>query len=293
MRKTDLVDRFRSRIETLMRKSGLNLSRLAASAGIDRSALSEILSARTLRLPRAEALARLAAAQGVTVDWLLGLSEDEAVSASIASAYEIEATAPGNHQPLLAKWYGEASGARIRYVPSAMPDMLQTPEFRTRDAALQRGGDEAADAGEPIPVPASDMDLDIAMPRQTLEAFAAGAPPWDGFSPELRARQLAHMADALHAGYPATRLCLYDAAQRFSAPFTLFGARRAAVYVGGAYLVLNARDAIATLSKQFDALVRDAVVRDHEASDFCALMASRTTASFAGLPGAAPVFRAI
>ena len=68
------------------------------------------------------------------------------------------------------------------------------------------------------------------------------------------------MAKLLEELYPSFRLYLYDARNRYSAPYTVFGSTRAAVYMGGLYLVLNAREPVRTLLRHFDGLVRSAEV---------------------------------
>jgi hypothetical protein len=46
-----------------------------AAIGVDRSTVSQLLSAEGARLPNAQVVAECAAALGVTADWLLGLSD--------------------------------------------------------------------------------------------------------------------------------------------------------------------------------------------------------------------------
>jgi transcriptional regulator with XRE-family HTH domain len=78
MDKRDLSVVFRDRLKTLLDRSGQNQSAFASDVGIDRSALSQLLSGASTRLPRAETLLNIAAAHRVSLDWLLGLSHDEA-----------------------------------------------------------------------------------------------------------------------------------------------------------------------------------------------------------------------
>ena len=75
--KRDLSSLFRERLKMLVRRSDLNQSGFAAAVGIDRSALSQLLSGATTRLPRAETLLNIASENKVSLDWLLGLSQDE------------------------------------------------------------------------------------------------------------------------------------------------------------------------------------------------------------------------
>ena len=76
MDKRLLADLFRARLATLFGRSRQSQSSFAASIGIDRSALSLLLSGKTTRLPRVETFLTIAEGHGVTLDRLLGVSED-------------------------------------------------------------------------------------------------------------------------------------------------------------------------------------------------------------------------
>lgn len=106
------------------------------------------------------------------------------------------------------------------------------------------------------------------MPRQTLEIFAKGQGIWSDLPEAVRAEQIDHMARLVDDLYPTFRLFLYDGRQRYSIPYTIFGPIRAAIYVGGLYLVLNATQPVNTLTRHFDQLIRSAEINAHEAADF-------------------------
>lgn len=72
MDKRDLSDLFRERLKTILVRSGQNQSSFAAGVGIDRSALSQLLSGASTRLPRAETLLSIAESHRVSLDWLWG-----------------------------------------------------------------------------------------------------------------------------------------------------------------------------------------------------------------------------
>ena len=93
MDKRDLSGQFRERLKALVRRSGANQSAFAAGIGIDRSALSQLLSGATTRLPRAETLMNIAERHRVSLDWLLGLSQDEGLTGEIRETFEIEEAA--------------------------------------------------------------------------------------------------------------------------------------------------------------------------------------------------------
>src|SRR6476660_2928038 len=90
MDKRDLSSIFRERLKTIVRRSDLNQSAFAAAVGIDRSALSQWLSGATTRLPRAETLLNIASENKVSLDWLLGLSQDEGLTGELRASFEIE-----------------------------------------------------------------------------------------------------------------------------------------------------------------------------------------------------------
>jgi len=184
--KRDLTSMFRSRLMLLLSRFEGSHARFAGSIGIDRSALSQILSERSTRLPRAETLVRIAQAHQVSLDWLLGLSQDEASATEIAPLMEIEEL-PADagmlaNQTRLNEWHQLAAGHKIRYVPSLIPDLLRT------DAVIAYEQDRGGGARTSTQIkeaeartqynrrPATDMEA--CMPLQVLQAFAAGDGVW-------------------------------------------------------------------------------------------------------------------
>lgn len=277
MDKRDVSGLFRERLRTLLQRSGLNQSGFAASIGIDRSALSQILSGASTRLPRAETLMTIAHEHKVSLDWMLGLSQDEALTGEIRDMLEIEEGASGYGESFMARWYADAAGSKVRYVPAGIPDLLRTQalvdyeaNITHRDAAAQAS--ETRDRIDYNRRPETDMEA--CMPRHTLEIFAQGLGVWARFPASERRQQLRHMADLLDDLYPTFRLFLYDGRQRYSVPYTIFGSQRAAIYVGDMYLVLNAPSPIAMLTRHFDNLIRAAEVHAHEAAGFARGLAS-------------------
>src|SRR5262245_50873922 len=73
--RAEIGSRFRQRLGQLFARSGLRQAEFARKVGLDRSTLSQLLGSETGRLPRAENIAAIARAEGVSIDWLLGLSE--------------------------------------------------------------------------------------------------------------------------------------------------------------------------------------------------------------------------
>lgn len=60
--------------------------------------------------------------------------------------------------------------------------------------------------------------------------------------------------------YPALRLHLYDGSKVFSAPFTVFGKQRVAIYIGQAYVVITGQEQVRDFTRRFDNLVRAALI---------------------------------
>lgn len=276
MDKRDVAALFRDRLKTLLARSGANQSAFATSIGIDRSALSQILSGATERLPRAETLMTIASAHKVSLDWLLGLSQDEALTGELRDMVEIEEGVSGYGESFMARWYSEAAGLKVRYVPAGIPDLLRTQALVDYEAGITQrdAGVQASETRDRIDYNRRpETDMEACMPRHTLETFARGMGVWSGLPDAARRAQLVHMADLLDELYPTFRLVLYDGRQRYSVPYTIFGSLRAAIYVGDMYMVLNAPSPIATLTRHFDNLIRAAEVHAHEVADFARRLA--------------------
>jgi len=274
MDKRDLARIFQTRLKTLLEREDGNQTSFAKSIGVDRSALSQMLSGQSTRLPRVETLLNMAERYAVSMDWLMGLSQDEGITGALRNSFDIEEEQSGSQsQSLLEKWHTEAAGTKIRYVPLRIPDLLRSREVVLYETELanrepQRQLQETSFRLDYNRQPGTDME--VCMPLQTLEDFASGHGIWSGLSPDIRADQLARMAALIDELYPSFRLYLYDGGQRFSAPYTVFGSMRAAIFIGEMYLVLNSKDAILSMQRHFDHLVRIAKVNAHEAAGFVA-----------------------
>jgi transcriptional regulator with XRE-family HTH domain len=267
MDKRDVAAAFRERLQGLLGDERGGIAAFLRDTGIDRSALSQFLDPAVDRMPRAETLRRIAEARGVTADWLLGLSTAPQGRQEVTPSVQIESAADGDDGSPIDRWRREAAGMKLRYVPSAIPDMLgiaeEEPEALAPDSPALFGQPERVLDGFRL----GEMDVEIAMPEQTLRDLSEGTGLWRGVAPRLRRRQLAHMAAVCEEAFPALRLHLYDGRTTFAAPFTVFGRIRAAVYLGEAYMVTTSAEQIAALTRIFDTLVRRAIVgpeRVHE-----------------------------
>jgi hypothetical protein len=103
---------------------------------------------------------------------------------------------------------------------------------------------------------------------QAVEGFARGDGVWRDLDRHARKEQIAHMIDLVGELYPGLRWFLYDSRNRFSVPFTVFGPKRVALYVGQAYFVFTSIDHIRHFTKHFEDLIRGAVVQPSEIVPF-------------------------
>ncbi|MEM9357594.1 MAG: transcriptional regulator [Pseudomonadota bacterium] len=263
MDKRELAECFRARLKEIIDSQDDSVAALLRKSGIDRSALSHFLSADKVRLPRVEALRRLAVASGVSTDWLLAIENAPEGRQEVSSSWQIEQAEATDQSSPLARWRAEAAGTKLRYVPSTLPDMLSLNDEQTeqqergRLTADTRGSGVENILGE---ISLDDMDVEIAMPVQTLQDVAAQSGLWRGVSSARCRRQLEHMARICEERYPALRLHLYNGTTNFSAPFTVFGKQRVALYIGEAYLVITGQEQVRDFTQRFDRLVRAALI---------------------------------
>lgn len=265
---------FRDRLERVIAQTGLNQAGFARHVGIDRSTLSQLLSAENDRLPRAETLAAIAKGCRISIDWLLGLSQREQIGAELVEAVltiETQAHAPFNERFL--RWNAEAAGRKLRTVPMSFPDFLKTDDVMQFEYAAALGP-------EPNPALLAERrrltiasirdggEMEACVSLQALELFARGQAQWQGFDIAGRQAQFNTMASLVDELYPTLRLNLYDLRQTYSAPFTIFGNSRAAVYLGPTYLVLNASEHIRLLTRRFEDIVRTATVQPHAVATY-------------------------
>jgi len=286
MDRRETVEIFRQRLSEVIEQSGQTRSAFAASLKLDRSTLSQLLSGETDRLPRADTIAAIATAAQVSVDWLLGLSQEGQLRTDLV-AQETE-IAPGTGSPAderLQRWHAEAAGYKIRYVPSTVPDMLKTEAVIRYEYGAQ---------GDEVPLVRREMaerrleysrrpetDMEACSSFQSVEELARGEGIWRNLTPAARREQLEWMVRLTDELYPTFRWFMFDGLEKYCVPVTIFGPKRAAVYVGAMYLVFNSTEHIRAMTQHFDSLIRAAVVQPHEIGRFL-------NGLIAELDGAAP-----
>lgn len=275
MDRRDVSRLFRLRLAETLARSGLSRSALARRAGIDRSTLSQLLSGDMDRLPRADTVAAIATELRVSLDWLLGLSHVERLGADILhESLQIAESAQTPVDETLVRWFEEAAGYKVRNVPTTVPDIAKTEEVLRHEYRhfRSRGPDRAISASrnrlEHFRLPEADME--ICLSRQALETLAAGGGIWRTLDAAARRHQLDRLAEVVDELYPRLRMYLFDGLTHYSAPYTIFGRQRAALYVGQVYMVFNTTEHIAVLNRHFDDLIRAAVVQPTELASFLA-----------------------
>lgn len=260
------VEIFCQRLEQLIEQSGLSRSAFATALGLDRSTLSQLLSANNDRLPRAETIVALAGLCQVSIDWLLGLTQINQPDAQlVSSAPEIESGAGNRLDARLKQWHSEAVGYKIRYVPASLPDLLKTEEvvryeYREHDRDIpdmrvEQTEERLAYSRRP------ETDMEVCSSFQSLEVFFRGEGVWQALPIEKRRAQLEWMIALGDELYPTFRWFLYDGRRHFSAPYTIFGPQRAAIYIGDMFFVFSATEQIRVLTRHFDNLIRAAVIQ--------------------------------
>jgi transcriptional regulator with XRE-family HTH domain len=272
MQKRETVEIFRQRLDALIERSGLSRSKFAALAGLDRSTLSQLLSDVNVRLPRTETIARIAARHTVSIDWLLGLSQQDQVAADIVPHLAIEPDAGSLADERLLRWHEEARGFKVRYVPATLPDQIKTEVVIAHETG--RLGDAQARAWAGIArarivhARRTEHEIEVCSPFQGLESFARGEGIWRDLPRADRLEQLDRAAELADELYPAYRWFLFDGRERFSVPYTVFGPKRAAIYVGDMYFVFTSTEHIRELSRHFDNLIRSAHIQPNDTAAF-------------------------
>jgi len=273
MNKRELVAIFRKRLLESMQERGVNQSELSRETGVDRSTLSQLLAEENLRMPRADTVASLARSLQVSTDWLLGLSQDSRFGAEILrQSFEVAPHEPSPADDNLKRWYEEAEGLKIRYVPVGLPDIVKTDQVLEYEYAevverpVSRAKEQVLQYRNFSRGP--DNDLEICMPVEQLVGFCLGEGIWRHLDASVRREQVEFMWSTLEELYPSVRLYLFDGRKRYSVPYTIFGARRAAVYVGQMYFAFNTTEYVRILARHFDNLVRNAEIHAHEVVEF-------------------------
>ncbi len=271
---------FQQRLRQVLARSEMSQTEFARAAGIDRSTLSQLLTAGADRLPRVESVAAIAQIGNTSMDWLLGLSQGEQPGSDMVSeTLQIERDAPSPLDERLLGWLKEASGYRVRHIPTTFPDVLKTEaviedEYSHFVALGPRRQIEITQSRlDYLRQPETEIECCTAI--QTLEAFAMGEDIWRRLKPAHRRAQLEQIVALCDELYPRLRLFLYDRRAMFSVPLTVFGPLRAAIYLGQTYFVFHSTEHIRALTRHFDQIVRGAVVEPTGIADYVKTLLAR------------------
>ena len=272
MKLQERVTLFQERLQRVIEHSGLNRSSFATSIGVDRSTLSQLLSTENVRLPRADTVLSIAEVYQVSIDWLLGITQEGGMGANIVhEALEVEDSATSIFEKNL-EWHREARGYKIRYVPTTLPDLLKTEAVAEYEFNRYGSGkvDQSVRDNHLLLLqqrhPGSE--LETCMPVQALESFARGEGIWRDLPVADRRQQLKRMIELNQELYPGFRWYLYDGKQTYSISFTIFGPKRVSLFLGNLYVIVSSIDHIQKLTERFDDLIRKAVVHPHEIEVF-------------------------
>ena len=267
------VDTFRQRLLSVMSRKGIKSSGLAQAIGVDRSTLSQLLADDNDRLPRVDTLMAIASKLQISVDWLLGLTSESRSGAEILSqSMQLTPSLPLPSDASLRMWHKEAMGTKIRYVPANLPDLVKTEavlaceygqfESVSLEHAVETTRERYQEALQP------SCDLEVCLSVQRMESFARGEGLWSQLSLEDRCQQLERFAQVTDVLYPKLRVYLFNETRNYASPYTIFGAKRCAVYMGHMYFVFNTSDHVITLTGHFDGLIRAAEVQAHQLKDW-------------------------
>lgn len=268
MKLQERVTLFQQRLQQVITQSGLNRSSFATSISVDRSTLSQLLSLENVRLPRADTVASIAEIHQVSIDWLLGLTQQGPLVANIMpEVFEVDDYSNSIFDKYL-EWHRQATGYKIRYVPTTLPDLLKTEAVAEYEFNRYGSGkvDQSVRDNQLLLLqqrhPGSELETCLSL--QSLRSFALGQGIWQGLAVESRRQQLQRMIELSDELYPGFRWFLYDGKETYSSSFTIFGPLRATLFLGHLYVVVNSIEHIRKLTERFDDLIRIAIVHPHE-----------------------------
>ncbi|MDH5356508.1 MAG: transcriptional regulator [Gammaproteobacteria bacterium] len=268
MKLQERVTLFQDRLQQVIARTGLNRSAFSASIAVDRSTLSQLLAPDNVRLPRADTIASIAEVHQVSIDWLLGLTQQGSLEANIMpEQFAVDDYSTSIFDKNL-EWHREASGYKVRYIPTTLPDLLKTEAIAEHE--FNRYGSGKVDQSvrdnhlRLLQQRHPGSELETCMPIQSLELFALGQGVWQGLAASHRRTQLERMIDLNDELYPGFRWFLFDGKQSYSSSMTIFGPMRASLFLGHLYVLVNSLEHIRKLIERFDDLIRIAIVHPHE-----------------------------
>lgn len=278
MTKRDRVNLFRIRLADATTRAGFSKSALARAAGVDRSTIGQLFKPDMPRLPNAQLAADIAAELGVSLDWLMGLSNrPERPAAILATAISLASAERASTGDQVLDWHRESAGSKIRHVPATLPEMLKTEAMIAWEYSTL-----APDVIDQVKTQAKaqlewlmsgEADYEIAIPLHEVMSLAEGRGYYQGLETDVRSTQLNVLSEQATSLYPRLRLYLFDAHALYSAPLTVFSNDLAILYIGQCYMAIRERKRVMALKEHFDWLIRQCAV---DAKDVGAFLAART-----------------
>lgn len=264
---------FRDRLNKALVDSATSQSALARLIDADRSTVSQLLANDAARLPNAHIIGSIAAALGVSADWLLGLSDrPERAANLLASSLQLSEAPRAFVDEQIFAWQREAEGYKIRHVPASLPDMLKTPALLAWEYSphLSRTTEQAMGAAQDRLdwMRGSLSDYEIALPLAEMQAFLECSGYYSSLSPDIRDAQIAYILNLTDQLYPRLRIYLFDPKRLYSAPLTIFGPLLCVFYAGSHYMAFRDKDRVKTFTTHFDRLVREAYITARELPEF-------------------------
>ena len=171
MGKRATVETFQKRLGEMIARAGISRAAFARKSGLDRSTLTQLLAEDAVRLPRAETIVALARPHNVSLDWLLGLTDEGSLTAEFVSPAAIEPDAASPWDERLKSWHAEAQGFKVRYVPATLPDQIKTSaiiawETRAMTTAMAQSWTENAESR--IAHAETGSEIEVCSSRQRL-----------------------------------------------------------------------------------------------------------------------------
>ena len=215
------------RLAEAIQRTGMSKSEFAAAGR--RRPHDTVAAALADQPPAApvDTLLALAATHGLSLDWLVGLSNVGPLEAELLPQTSFEAPGPTPTDERLLEWLDEAADYKIRYVPSTLPDLLKS------DAVIrfERSRSEGPNVAQTIDTTAArlawarhpDTEMECCSSVQALSSFAHGEGMWSRLGGEARREQLDRMIQLVDELYPTFRWFLFDGSRRYAAPVTVFG----------------------------------------------------------------------
>lgn len=264
---------FQARLRNTLKSAELSQAKLADLIGSDRSTISQILSEQSTRVPSAHLVAQIAEALGITSDWLLGLTDrPERPTELIAAHMSVTEALRSPYDEQIAQWLDESVGYKVRHVPATLPDMLKTEALQRWEYqdSFAKTPAQAVRATEDLVswIGTSGSDYEIAFPVHELTSFALGQGYYASLPQAVRIEQLLHIRAVHKLLFPRLRITLFDAQTVYSAPITVYGPQRAALYIGRYHFAFREKEQINRLIEHFDWLVREAVVDSKEIEQY-------------------------